>query len=49
MFWNASPQMARTTLNAGDCIVLYPENAHRGAATFKEKMHVLKIVGKVRV
>ena len=49
MFWNAPPQMARTTLNVGDCIVLYPENAHRGAVTLKENTHVLKIVGKVRV
>ena len=49
MFWKAPLQMARTTLNVGDCIVLYPENAHRGAATLKENTHVLKIVGKVSV
>lgn len=48
MFWKAPLRMARTTLNVGDCIVLYPENAHRGAATYKEDVHVLKIVGKVR-
>lgn len=49
MFWNVPQRMARTTLRAGDCIILYPENAHRGAASYKEDSKVLKIVGKVRV
>lgn len=47
MFWNIPLCMARTTLSAGDCVVLYPENAHRGAVSYKEDINVLKIVGKV--
>lgn len=50
MIWNIPQRMARTTLKSGDCIVLYPENAHRGAIAkgdvFQE---VIKIVGKVRI
>lgn len=50
MFWNPISRMTRTTLKAGDCIVLYPEHAHRGAMTESNDCHnVLKIVGKVRV
>lgn len=50
MFWNTPQRMARTTLKAGDCIVLYPENAHRGAMAESDKyQRVLKIVGKVRI
>lgn len=47
IFWRVPKRMARTTLRAGDCIVLYPENAHRGAASIKNTSHVLKIVGKL--
>lgn len=47
MFWRVPKRMAKVTLRAGDCIVLYPENAHRGAVSIKETSHVLKIVGKV--
>lgn len=49
MFWKAPLRMARTTLRAGDFIILYPENAHRGAVQIGEPGKVLKIVGKVRV
>lgn len=47
IFWKEPKRMAKTTLRAGDCIVLYPENAHRGSSSIKETSHVLKIVGKV--
>ena len=40
-------RMVTTTLRKGDCIILYPENAHRGAANFNQSVHVKKIVGKV--
>lgn len=49
MFWKVPQIMARTTLKTGDCIVLYPENAHRGAITEYETCQVLKIVGKVEI
>ena len=49
MFWNIPSRMARTTLRAGDCIVLYPENAHRGAVALDKTEKVLKIVGKVKI
>ncbi len=47
--WNIPKRMARITLTAGDSVILYPENAHRGAIMNRNKSHkVLKIVGKVR-
>lgn len=50
MFWNIPERMARITLRAGDYIILYPENAHRGAIRISEgNTEVLKIVGKVRI
>lgn len=50
MFWNIPQRMARATLREGDCIILYPENAHRGAMTKNSKSHqVLKIIGKVKI
>lgn len=49
MFWNVPSRMSKTTLLAGDCIVLYPETAHRGARDLNGTSHVLKIVGKVRL
>lgn len=49
MFWNIPNRMAHITMGAGDYIVLYPENAHRGAACIKESEKVLKIVGKVKI
>lgn len=49
MFWNIPDRMSRTTLTEGDYIILYPENAHRGAQKMNESEHVLKIVGKIKV
>lgn len=49
MFWNIPTRMSKTTLLSGDCIVLYPETAHRGAQNIEETKHVLKIVGKVNI
>lgn len=49
MFWNIPNRMSKTTLVAGDCIVLYPETAHRGAQNLDGTERVLKIVGKVKV
>lgn len=49
MFWQVPKRMVKTTLRTGDYIVLYPENAHRGAASIKESSHVIKIVGKVAI
>lgn len=47
MFWNVPKRMSKSILKAGDYIILYPENAHRGAVFINESRHVLKIVGKV--
>lgn len=49
MFWSVPKRMAKCTLRTGDYIVLYPEDAHRGAVSIKESTNVLKIVGKVSV
>lgn len=49
MFWEIPQRMARVKIKSGDYIILYPENAHRGAACEKESLDVLKIVGKVRI
>ena len=49
MFWNAPKHIATVTLNAGDIIVLYPENAHRGAISTSNCSNVVKIVGKVLI
>ncbi|MGI6501356.1 MAG: YhcH/YjgK/YiaL family protein [Anaerostipes sp.] len=48
MFWKCPGHMARTSLKKGDCIVLYPENAHRCAISDTGTSSVLKIVGKVK-
>ncbi len=49
MFWEIPQRMARVKIKSGDYIILYPENAHRGAACEKESLDILKIVGKVRI
>lgn len=49
IYWNTPQRMSRITLQAGDCIILYPENAHRGAISMNESERVLKIVGKVYI
>lgn len=47
MFWNVPQHMLSVSLNAGDIIVLYPENAHRGAVSENNSSKVVKVVGKV--
>lgn len=49
MYWKIPQRMARTTLKEGDCIILHPENAHRGALIMKESEPVIKIIGKVKL
>lgn len=49
MYWNIPDRMARIKLTAGDYVILYPENAHRGAVALEKCKKVLKIVGKVSV
>jgi 3-deoxy-D-manno-octulosonate 8-phosphate phosphatase (KDO 8-P phosphatase) len=49
VFWKAPERMSRVTLREGDSIILYPENAHRGAVSIKGNEHVLKLVGKVHL
>lgn len=48
IFWKIPRQMMEMTLRKGDYIVLYPENAHRGAIKYGKCKSVLKIVGKVK-
>lgn len=48
MFWKIPNQMMELTLKRGDYIVLYPENAHRGAIKYRDSTSVLKIVGKIK-
>ena len=48
--WNVPGRMAKVTLQEGDYIVLFPENAHMGAISAQESAdQVTKIVGKVRI
>lgn len=49
VLWNIPERMSRTTLVEGDCIILYPETAHRGAQSIMQSEHVLKLVGKVKI
>ena len=50
MLWNVPQRMAGITIREGDCVILYPENAHRGAIiNGSRQQRVLKIVGKVRI
>lgn len=49
MFWNLPNRMSRISLVEGDCIVLYPETAHRGSQIYDGVEYVLKIVGKVLI
>lgn len=48
IFWNVPCRMVHLTLNVDNYVVLYPENAHRGAIAVKNNEKVLKIVGKVK-
>lgn len=47
MYWNVPDRMARIKLSAGDYVVLYPENAHRGAIATECFEKIVKVVGKV--
>ena len=49
VYWNVPNKMSRITLSEGDCIVLYPEMAHRGAQKWEGEEQVVKILGKVRI
>ncbi len=49
IIWHVSTRMVRTTLKAGDYIVLYPEHAHRGGIMTTESSEVVKIVGKIKL
>lgn len=49
MFWEVPNRMVSTTLREGDYIILYPENAHRGARMMELETQVIKVVGKVRI
>jgi len=49
LLWNTPKRMSRITLNKGDCMIIYPEMAHREAVAIKGiEKKVLKVVGKVR-
>lgn len=47
IIWKDPVRMARITLHTGSIIVLYPENAHKGAISDSNPVQVVKIVGKV--
>lgn len=49
MFWNVPARMSKITLVTGDCVVLYPETAHRGAQDLNGTKSILKLVGKVAI
>lgn len=48
-FWKAPNHAMQVSLVEGSYIILYPEDAHRGAVSLYEKCRVKKIVGKVCV
>lgn len=48
IFWTPPTQIMSFTFKKGNYVVLYPENAHRGAIKYDKQTQVLKIVGKVR-
>lgn len=48
-FWKEPERAMQVSLMDGSYIVLYPEDAHRGAVSLYEKSKVKKIVGKVSV
>lgn len=47
--WEKPEFAAETVLFPGSHIILYPENAHRGAVKVNDNVFVRKIIGKVRV
>ena len=48
MYWNTPERISTVILSEGDYIILYPENAHRGAVQVEKTEQVVKIVGKVK-
>lgn len=48
IMWNEPLRMTSVSLRAGDCMILYPENAYRCKKT-EESEKVVKIVGKVKI
>ena len=47
--WNTPIRSSRMTLTKGNYIILYPENAHKGAISVERKEKVIKLIGKVLV
>lgn len=48
-FWNVPEWMVHTTLQKDDYIILYPQNAHRGAISIEKEVRVVKLIGKVKI
>lgn len=49
LFWNIPSRMVSITLRKGDYVILYPENAYRGATLINQEVNIRKIVGKVKI
>lgn len=49
IMWNMPACTADISMQAGDCIVLYPENAHGISANENSNQQVLKLVGKLKI
>lgn len=49
MFWKPRENMMRAVLSPGSYVVLYPEDAHAPGVNRTGTVHVVKIVGKVRI
>lgn len=49
MIWNMPAYTAEISIQAGDCIVLYPENAHCVSRNGNRNQQVLKLVGKLKI
>ena len=49
ILWNNPLKNIRVKLSEGDFIILYPENAHRGAVAESDSCKIVKIVGKVKI
>ena len=47
--WSMPACTADISMQAGDCIVLYPENAHGISANENSNQQVLKLVGKLKI
>ncbi len=49
VIWEPPETMGRMMIHEGDSIILYPENAHRGAIRVNDCSEVIKIVGKFKL